>query len=124
MQRARLLAEKVPRSVVSSSSLRDFIVGAWLDSVDEVRKADSILDEEDRNVVADDVCQWPLGKSGNTFFGMPRMSYRSYLRPCRIWSQTHEHPGLYPHCLYCQQLLRIGQIPEFACLLQKGTKQP
>ena len=56
MQRARLLAEKVPRSVVSSSSLRDFIVGAWLDSVDEVCKADGILDEEDRNVVADNVC--------------------------------------------------------------------
>jgi hypothetical protein len=50
------LAEKIPCSVVSCGSLRDFIVGAWLDGVDEICKADGILDEEDRNVVADNVC--------------------------------------------------------------------
>jgi hypothetical protein len=51
------LAEEVPSRVVSSGSLRNLPVGGRFDSVDEVRKEDRILDEEDRNVVADDICK-------------------------------------------------------------------
>ena len=108
---------------MSCGSLRDLVVGAWLHSVDKVWKEDSILDEEDRNVVSHDICHQTVVRQDITFSRSCRMTYRSYLGPCRIWSQTHEHPGPYLHCLCYQQLLRIGQIPESASLLQKGTKQ-
>jgi hypothetical protein len=40
---------------MSSSRLRDLIIWPWLDRMDEVWELDGILDEEDRNVVADNV---------------------------------------------------------------------
>jgi hypothetical protein len=51
----RLLAEEIPRAVMSSSSLRDLIVRPRLDCMNEVWELDGILDEEDGDVVADDV---------------------------------------------------------------------
>ena len=55
VQAARLGAEEVPGRVVGSSSLRDLIVRARLDRVDQVREPDGILDEEDGDVVSDNV---------------------------------------------------------------------
>jgi len=43
--------------VVPSGCLRDFTVRLRLHCVDEVRELDSILDEEDWNVVANNVCK-------------------------------------------------------------------
>jgi len=56
MQRARLLAEKVPGRVMGGCGLRDLVVRAGLDSMDQVGELDRILNEEDRDVVADNVC--------------------------------------------------------------------
>lgn len=52
---ARLLAEEVPSAVVSSCRLRNLAVRRRLDGVDQIREEDSVLDEEDRDVVADNV---------------------------------------------------------------------
>jgi hypothetical protein len=40
---------------VRRGALRDLLVGAGLDGVDEVGEEDGVLDEEDGDVVADDV---------------------------------------------------------------------
>lgn len=56
VQRTGLLAEEVPGRVMSSRSLGDLVVGAGLDSMDQIREENGILDEEDWNVVADDIC--------------------------------------------------------------------
>jgi hypothetical protein len=56
VQRARFLAKKVPRRIVSRRSLWDFLVRAGLDGVDQVREENGILNEEDWDIIADDVC--------------------------------------------------------------------
>lgn len=55
VQRAGLLAEEVPGRVVRGSSLGDFIVPAGLDGVDQIGEEDSVLDEEDGDVVSNEV---------------------------------------------------------------------
>ena len=55
VQRAGLLAEEVPGRVVRGSSLGDFIVPAGLDGVDQIGEEDSVLDEEDGDVVSNKV---------------------------------------------------------------------
>jgi len=55
VQRTRLLAEEVPSGVVRGSSLRNLIVAAGLDGVNEIREEDSVLDEENRDVVSNNV---------------------------------------------------------------------
>jgi hypothetical protein len=55
VQSTGLLAEKVPSRVVRSRRLRDLVVAPRLHRVDQVREFNGILDEEYRNVVADDV---------------------------------------------------------------------
>lgn len=52
---AGLLAEEVPRRIVSGGRLGDLIVRAGLDRVDQVGEADGVLDKEDGDVVADNV---------------------------------------------------------------------
>ncbi|GMG24939.1 unnamed protein product [Aspergillus oryzae var. brunneus] len=56
VQGTGLLAEEVPSRVMGSGSLRDLIVTTRLDSVDEIREKNSVLDEEDGNVVANNIC--------------------------------------------------------------------
>lgn len=56
VQGTGLLAEEVPSRVMGGSSLRDLIVTTRLDSVDEIREKNSVLDEEDGNVVANNIC--------------------------------------------------------------------
>jgi len=51
---------------MSCGSLRNFIVRTWLDGMDEVWKLDSILNEEDRNVVAHDIYDQRLVKASIT----------------------------------------------------------
>ena len=55
VQRAGLLAEEVPGRVVRGSSLGDFIVPAGLDGVDQIGEENSVLDEEDGDVVSNKV---------------------------------------------------------------------
>jgi hypothetical protein len=55
VQSTGLLAEEVPSGVVSSRSLRDFVVAPRLHRVDQVGEFDGILDEEYGNVVADNI---------------------------------------------------------------------
>lgn len=55
VQAARLLTEEIPRGVVGSGSLGDLTVLSWLDSVDEVRELDRILDEKDWDVIPNDI---------------------------------------------------------------------
>lgn len=56
MQGTGLLTEKVPGRVMCSGSLGNLIIATGLHGVDQVRKKNCILDEEDGNVVADDIC--------------------------------------------------------------------
>ena len=55
MHGARLTREKVPGRVVCGSGLRDFIVPARLDGVDQIREENGILDEKDGNIVSHQV---------------------------------------------------------------------
>ncbi len=48
-------AHEVPEGVVRALRLRDLAVRVGLSGVDDVRELDGVLDEEDRNVVADQV---------------------------------------------------------------------
>ena len=51
----RLKTNKIPKIVVSRLALRNFVMWFWFDGVDDVGELDSILDEEYRYVVADQV---------------------------------------------------------------------
>ena len=55
MQSAWLLAEEVPSCIVTGRRLWDFPIWFGLHGMDEVGKAYSILNEEDRDVVSNDV---------------------------------------------------------------------
>lgn len=55
MHGARLLTEEVPCRIVSRCCLRNLTVRLGLDSVDEIRELDGILDKENRNVVTDNI---------------------------------------------------------------------
>lgn len=55
VQRTGLLAEKVPGGIVGCCGLGDFIVATGLDSMNQVGEEDSILDEKDWNVIADEI---------------------------------------------------------------------
>jgi hypothetical protein len=70
VQRAGLLAEEVPGGVMRSGSLRYLAVRVGLDGVDQVGEFYSVLDEEDGDVVADDVCA-----TQNTFWSAPWILY-------------------------------------------------
>ena len=50
-----LQAYKVPKVVMGSLCLGDLIMWFWLDSMNEVRELDGVLNKENRNVVADDI---------------------------------------------------------------------
>jgi hypothetical protein len=49
------LRKEIPRRVVSCCCLWNLSVWLGLDSVDQIREFDSILDEKDGDVVADDI---------------------------------------------------------------------
>lgn len=51
----RVQGDEVPERVVGALGLRDLPVGMRLAGVDDVRELDRVLDEEDRDVVADEV---------------------------------------------------------------------
>ena len=51
VQSTRLLTEEVPCGIMSSGSLWNFFIWAWLDSMDQIWKQDGVLDEEDRYVI-------------------------------------------------------------------------
>jgi hypothetical protein len=55
MERRRLLAEEVPGAIMSSSSLRNLAVWPGLDSMNQVRELDSILNKEDGDVVTNNI---------------------------------------------------------------------
>lgn len=55
MKGRRLLREEVPGRVMGCSPLGNLTVRARLDRMDQVRELDCILDEENRNVVANNV---------------------------------------------------------------------
>lgn len=46
---------EVPKVVMGGLGRRDFLIRFWLTSVDEIWKLESILDEEDRNIVSDNI---------------------------------------------------------------------
>ena len=47
--------DEIPEGVVCALRLRDLAVGMWFRGMDDVGEFDSVLDEEDRDVVADQV---------------------------------------------------------------------
>jgi hypothetical protein len=53
--------DEVPERVVRALRLRDLAVRMWLGGVDDVRELDPVLDEEHRDVVADEVERALLG---------------------------------------------------------------
>ena len=55
VRRLRHQRDEVPEGVVRAGGLRHAVVRLGLDGVDQVGKLDRVLDEEHRNVVADDV---------------------------------------------------------------------
>jgi hypothetical protein len=54
-----LRAKEIPGAVMGSSSLRDFVIWTGFDGMDEIRKLNGILDEENWDIIADDIwrCQ-------------------------------------------------------------------
>jgi hypothetical protein len=52
----RLLAEKVPCTVMRGRRLRNFAIRLRLNSMDQIWKLDRILDEENWDVVSNDIC--------------------------------------------------------------------
>lgn len=99
VQRTRLLAEEIPGRVVGCRGLRDFIVASGLDGVNQVWEENSILDEKDRDVIADKV--WDelehivkRGREREREKGEGgRLTYRSCPRRYRSESQSREHHG-------------------------------
>lgn len=55
VQGTRLLGEEIIGSIMSSSSLRDLLVGLRLQSMNHIRELHSILNEENWQIDADDV---------------------------------------------------------------------
>ena len=55
VHRAWLLAEEVPGRVMSTGSLRDLIVTSGLDGMDQIGEEDSILNEEYRDIVSNNI---------------------------------------------------------------------
>jgi hypothetical protein len=55
VERRWLLAEKVPSAIMSSSGLGNLAVWPGLDSMDQVREFDGILNEEDGDVVTNNI---------------------------------------------------------------------
>lgn len=55
MQRTRLLAKEVPGGIVCGGSLRNLVITARFDRVNQIREENGVLDEKDRNVVSDDI---------------------------------------------------------------------
>lgn len=51
----RLLTEEVPSRVVRGSSLRDLAIATGLDGVNEIGEQDSILDEENGDVISNNI---------------------------------------------------------------------
>jgi hypothetical protein len=47
--------QALPKVIVSSLSLGHFVVGLRLSSMDDIRELDSVLDEEDWDIVANNV---------------------------------------------------------------------
>ena len=63
---------KVPERVVGALRLRDLSVRVWLAGVDHVRELDAVLDEEHRDVVADQVVVALVGvEAGRETAGVP-----------------------------------------------------
>jgi hypothetical protein len=57
MQRAGLLTEEVPCRIMGGRGLGYLPIALRLDAVNEVWEQDCVLDEENRDVVADEVCK-------------------------------------------------------------------
>lgn len=55
VERRWLRTKEVPSRVVGSSRLRNFVIWTRLYRVDEIRELNSILNEEDWDVVANDI---------------------------------------------------------------------
>jgi hypothetical protein len=55
VERRWLLAEKVPSAIMSSSGLGNLAVWPGLDSMDQVRELDGILNEEDGDIVTNNI---------------------------------------------------------------------
>jgi len=53
--RAIIYRNEIPKIVVSSLRLRNFIVRSWLSSVNNIREFDCVLNEKDGDVVADEI---------------------------------------------------------------------
>jgi hypothetical protein len=56
VQRAGLLAKEVPGGIMCRCSLRDLAIWVGFDGVDEVREFYGVLDEEDGDIIANNIC--------------------------------------------------------------------
>jgi len=96
---------KVPEVVVGSRGLWDFVVRFWLESVDQVRELDGVLNEEDRDIVPDQVenailCE-ELGREPTRVAGSISRPAESVHR-----RKTHEH-GRLPRRILEESGLRV-----------------
>ena len=66
VHRRGLLTEEIPSVVVRGRCLRDLAVGLRLDGMDKIWELDRVLDEENGNVVAYNVCLPVSSPYGNT----------------------------------------------------------
>lgn len=55
MEGRRLRTKEIPRGVMRCGSLRNLIIRTGLHRVDEIRELNSVLDEKDWDVVANDI---------------------------------------------------------------------
>ena len=90
--------DKIPEIIVRRLRLRKGPVRLFLDGMDEVRKANGILDEEHRDVVADDV---PVALPGIELYGeAPDVAGKiEGSLAARDGGKTHEGRGLLPGAL-------------------------
>lgn len=92
VQRRGVAGEEIPRGVVRSGGLGDFIVGLGFDGVDEIRELRGVLDEEGGDSIANDICSSSAVILSN---GIP-ITHRSSQSQNTSSPQTHAHHALYP----------------------------
>jgi hypothetical protein len=102
--------------------------------MDEIGEFDGVLDEEDRDVVADYVCDVLVKAEASDNFGAQLRwrhdewrgvaggqtvadydTYQSFPHPYRIGWQIRAHLERYQRYPYCQRLSRSGRIQESLC---------
>ena len=110
--------DEVPEIVVGAGGLRKVLVGLLLDRVDDVGKLDRVLDEEHRDVVADEV---PVALLGIELHRKAAHVARHVERALVAGDgrKAHEHRGAFARAL---QDVGLGQLGLRLVVLEKAVR--